>query len=529
MAYKEVSRVEITEVIRQWQAGRGIREITRSTGLARNTIRKYLLTAQSCGLVRDGPPLAEAQLLTLVQLNRAGPRQVATPTDKVLEPFAEQIERWLKEDKLKLTRIQELLAQRQCLVPYMSLRRFVIRKGWFGKSSQTTVRMADTEPGEVAEGDFGRLGLMWDPQSGRKRLAWGMMIVLSYSRHGFLWPLFGQTLADVIEGLEATWAFFGGIPRYLVIDNFPAAVVGPDPLNPRLTRGFLEYAQHRGFIADPARPAHPKDKPKVERGIPYARERFFKGGQFRDLPDLRQQARPWCLEVAGQRVHGTTRKLPLVVFQEEEKDKLLPYDGEPYDVPEWHEAVVHQDHHIYYRYAIYSAPYSTCPPGTKLEVRGDSKLVKLYKHGELVKVHPRKPRGGRSTDPEDYPPERTAYTLRAPNYLRQQCRNLGEAIGNFADKLLSGPLPWSKMRQAYKLLRMGEKYTPARLNAACQKALLVDLIDVRRLERILVEALEEEAVTAVATAPAPPGRFARPGHVFAISNHNGGNHHGDQS
>jgi hypothetical protein len=76
---------------------------------------------------------------------------------------------------------------------------------------------------------------------------------------------------------------------------------------------------------------------------------------------------------------------------------------------------------------------------------------------------------------------------------------------------------------------MGEKYTPVRLNAACQKALSVDLIDVRRLERILVEALEEEAVTAVATAPAPPGRFARPGHVFAISNRNGGNHHGDQS
>jgi len=150
MAYEEVSRVEITEVTRQWQAGRGIREITRSTGLARNTIRKYLLTAQSCGLARDGPPPSESQLITLVQLNRAGPRQVAVRTNEVLEPRAEQIEQWLKQDKLKLTRIQELLAQRHCLVPYMSLRRFVIRKGWLGKSSQTTVRMADTEPGEVA-------------------------------------------------------------------------------------------------------------------------------------------------------------------------------------------------------------------------------------------------------------------------------------------------------------------------------------------------------------------------------------------
>jgi hypothetical protein len=36
MAYKEVSRVEITEIVRQWQAGRGIHEMSRSTGLSRN-------------------------------------------------------------------------------------------------------------------------------------------------------------------------------------------------------------------------------------------------------------------------------------------------------------------------------------------------------------------------------------------------------------------------------------------------------------------------------------------------------------
>jgi len=536
MAYKEVSRVEVTEVIRQWQAGRGTREITRSTGISRNTIRKYILTAQSCGLVRDGPAPDESQLITLVQLNRAGPREVVIPTDKVLEPWADQIQQWLKDDRLKLSRIQELLAQKHCLVAYTCLRRYVKRKGWFGHS-HTTVRMADTEPGEVAEADFGRMGLADDPETGRKRLAWGMQVVLGYSRHQFLWPLFGQKLADVIEGLEATWAFFKGVPRYLVLDNFPAAVVGADPLNPRLTRGFLEYAQRRGFIADPARVRHPKDKPKIERQVPYARERFFKGGQFNGLADMRDQARRWCLETAGQRVHGTTRRLPLVVFQEEEQAKLLPWDGQPYDVPDWHTATVHQDHHIYYRYAIYSAPSSTCPPGTELEVRGDRELVRLYKRGELMKVHPRKPRGGRSTDPDDYPPELTPYTLRSPNYLRRRGAELGESVGAFADKLLGGPTPWSKMRQAYKLLRLGEKYTSLRLNSACEKALSVDLIDVRRLERILKEALEEEAMPVIAPAPLP-GRFARPGSVFAITcdgnngnhpdNHNG-DHHGDQN
>jgi hypothetical protein len=206
-----------------------------------------------------------------------------------------------------------------------------------------------------------------------------------------------------------------------------------------------------------------------------------------------------------------------VVFQEEEQAKLLPWNSEPYDVPDWRNVTVHPDRHIAYRYALYSAPDSTCPPGTKLEVRGDSKLVRLYNRGVLVKVHPRKPRGGRSTDPEDYPKELTAYTLRSPNYMRRQLAELGDDVGVFAERLFSGPTPWSKLRQAQKMLRLGERYTPARLNAACRRALVVDLIDVRRLERILVEALEEEATPATTAAAAPPGRFVRPGNAFAIA------------
>ncbi len=128
--------------------------------------------------------------------------------------------------------------------------------------------MGQSAPGEVAEMDFGRLGLIEDPATGRCRVAWALIIVLTYSRHSFVWPTFSQKLVDVIEGLEAAWAFFEGVPNYLVIDNFPAAVAGPDPLHPRLTRGFMEYAQHRGFISDPARVRHPRDKPRVERGVP---------------------------------------------------------------------------------------------------------------------------------------------------------------------------------------------------------------------------------------------------------------------
>lgn len=516
MAYQEVSRVEIKEVLRRWQAGESQRAISRSTGLSRATVHKYIIAARQLGLRPDGPPPTEEQLTHLVRLNTAGPRQVDAPTEELLKPWAEQIHTWLTVDRLLLTRIQELLAQRGCTVSYTSLRRFVRRHGWHRKS-QRTVRMADSAPGEVAEMDFGRLGLVWDPDTGRRRVAWALLIVLSYSRHCFVWPLFSQRLPDVIEGMEAAWGFFGGVPRYLVLDNFPAAVAGVDPVHPRLTKGFLEYAQHRGFIPDPTRARHPKDKPRVERGVPYVRERLFKGGQFMGLSDLRSQARHWCLEVAGQRVHGTTRKLPLVVFSEEEQKALMPFDPEPYDVPDWRSAIVHPDHHIACQYALYSVPYSTCPPGTRVEVRLDSKLVRIYHRGSVVKVHPRKPRGGRSTDPEDYPPELSAYTLRAPDGIKHKAAQLGPSVGAFAERLFTGPLPWGKLRQGQKLLRLGERYTPQRLEAACQRALSVDLIDVRRLERILAEALEEEAASQGAQVPPPPGRFARAGSVFALA------------
>ena len=516
MAYREVLRVEIAEVIRRWQSGISQRRISAGTGLSRATVRRYIEAAVEAGLARDGPAPSEEQLTRLAGLSLAGPRKVDTPTEDILAPWAEQVYEWLTDDRLQLTRVHELLAARGCQVSYTSLRRFIQRRGW-QRRSPATVRMSQGAPGEVAEMDFGRLGLVVDSATGRRRVVWALIIVLAYSRHSFVWPTFSQKLVDVIEGLEAAWAFFGGVPSYLIIDNFPSAVAGPDPLHPRLTRGFLEYGQHRGFIADPARVRHPRDKPHVERGVPYVRERFFKGGEFMGLSEMRSAARRWCLDVAGQRVHGTTRKRPLVVFQEEERLALGEWDAEPYELADWRTAKVHPDHHIACQYALYSVPSALCPPGQKVEIRLGSKLVRSYHRGRLIKVHLRQGRGGRATDPDDYPSELSAYTLRAPEQIKRSAASQGPAVAAYAERLFDGPLPWAKLRQGHKLIRLGERYSPERLDAACRRALSVDLIDVRRLERILVEALEQEAPQPD-PPPLPPGRFARQGAVFAQAN-----------
>ena len=151
-----------------------------------------------------------------------------------------------------------------------------------------------------------------------------------------------------------------------------------------------------------------------------------------------------------------------------------------------------------------------------MEIRLDSKLVRIYHRGKLLKVHQRQPRGGRATDPDDYPAELSAYTMKAPERIKRSAVLHGPAVAQFAERLFDDRHPWSKIRQGHKLIRLGERYTPQRLDAACRRALDVDLIDVNRVERILVQALEQEAMPQL-PLPIPAGRFARPGSVFALA------------
>src|SRR5918994_6130579 len=233
MGYRELHRMEIEEVVRRWQAGESQRAIARATGLARETVKKYLAAATSLGLSATGPPPTESMLMELRRLGVVATQPVhrLAPRMAMLEPYREQIATWLDPDHLLLTRIQELLEPYGVSVKYTTLRRFVRQAGLW-KQPRSTVRMAPTEPGEVAEMDFEKLGTLINPITGKRQVVYGLLVVLVYSRHAFLWPLMQQTVEATIEGLEQAWRFFGGLPRRLVLDNFPAAVAGPDALNP---------------------------------------------------------------------------------------------------------------------------------------------------------------------------------------------------------------------------------------------------------------------------------------------------------
>jgi hypothetical protein len=303
----------------------------------------------------------------------------------------------------------------------------------------------------------------------------------------------------------------------VIPDNMKSIVIHAEKCVPRFNDVFLEYAQDRGFVIDAARVRTPTDKPRVERVVQYVQKNFFAGESFVDLADCRAAAETWCATTAGMRIHGTTQCRPVELFRTEELPLLLPAPGAPFDTPIWSDPKLHRDCHVQIAKSLYSASYTLV--GRTLRARRDSTTVKLYLRGELVKVHPRVAAGQRSTDPTDFPPGKGVYATRDVASLTRMAATHGPSVAAYAQAILDTPLPWTKMRQVYRLVGLGEKWGSGRLDQACRRALDAEAVDVNLISRMLERAREDMEPDAEPDTPPDrvvvQGRFQRDASEFA--------------
>jgi transposase len=358
---------------------------------------------------------------------------------------------------------------------------------------QVTVRKPDPPLGEEAQLDYGYLGQWTDRATGKARRVWAFVMVLSCSRHLFVRPVLAMPLSVWVEAHVAALGFFGGAPRRLVTDNLKASVITPDLYDPRLNRTYAELASHYGMLVDPARAGKPKDKPRVERPIPYVRDSFFAGRDFPSLPAMQQAAEVWCRNVAGRRAcRPLGGAQPLAVFQATEQPALLPLPPTPFELAAWSTPKVHADCHIQVAGALYSVPWRLV--GQHVDVRATSKLVEVFAGSELVKTHLRAAKGRKRTDWADYPPEKVAFLERTPTWCRRQATELGSSVARLIAELLAGNA-LHHLRAAQGVLRLGDRYGPERLDAACARALAAGDPSYRTVKQILAAGLD--------TAPPP--------------------------
>ena len=191
MGFREISVVEVREVLRGWLEGAGLRKVAERAGVDRKTARRYVAAAESAGLSRDAgvEALSDDLIGSVVTAVRpARPNGHGGAWDLLLAR-QEQITKWVAGasgcEALSIVKIEELLARQGCVVPYRTLHRFAVERCGF-RVKTTTMRINDDEPGVECQIDFAQMGFILDAETGKKRRVHALIFTAVLSRHMFV-------------------------------------------------------------------------------------------------------------------------------------------------------------------------------------------------------------------------------------------------------------------------------------------------------------------------------------------------------
>jgi transposase len=304
--YGREKRVLLREYL---QDGWSKTELATKLGIGRRTIHYWIATGQ---LDRE--------------LDGETVHYTARPAvERKIDPYVGIIQTRLTEyPKLSAVRLHEEICKAGYNGSYTQVRDYVrtVRP----KPQPEPVVRFETLPGHQAQVDFAHFTTPWGKR-------WALLVVLGFSR--FMWVGFfpRQTMENLMRGIEAAFAYFGGVPKELLFDQMKAVIVDDERgdggrLIENLT--FVRFANHWEFKIRACRPYRAKTKGKVERPIRYLRENFYYGRQFINDEDLEAQLATWLDGTANVRVHGTTGNVPAEQLESVERAVLQPLAERPY-------------------------------------------------------------------------------------------------------------------------------------------------------------------------------------------------------
>jgi transposase len=497
------------DLIHRLRSGDSERQIARDLGISRTTVHKYRARAQAHGFLQSDSAMPSDE--TLQAALGAGPQPPHAVSS--VQPYQEIVQRLL-DQQVEMTAIYQRLRDNHGYHgSYSAIRRFIHH---LQPAQPEAVVRVHTAPGEEMQVDFGSVGPLFDPGAGCPRSAYVFVATLGFSRHQYAELVFDQKTPTWIALHRHTFESFGGVPARVVPDNLKPAVKKILVQDPVLGEAYRRMALHYGFLVSPTLPAMPQHKGKVESGVHYVQRNFMAGQEFVDILVGNQRLEIWVREVAGTRVHGTTRQAPLQLFNDYERAALRPLPPDPFTLCAVKPVTVHPDCHVQIAGSYYSVPYRYV--GQTLEAYISERVVELYHGQQLIATHVRSHKPGQwQTRLEDYPPDKAEYLKRTPDRCRQLATGVGPATRQVVENLL-GERPLDRLRAVQAILRLQESVGPRRLEAACARALYFGESSYRRIKGILNAALDREPLPEVVPPPATQAfLFARPVTEFFVS------------
>jgi len=494
MGARRTDMHRLQEMVRLHRLGQSSRAIARQLRMGRDTIRCYLRALSKACLLEGGTEELPGVAALRGAIGEQAPAKPAPQQTSSVERWREHIAN-LRAKGAGPTAIHDWLRLHEPDYEggLSAVKRLCVRLDREQGPKATAVAIpVETDPGEVAQVDFVYAGKRYDPERGVLRRTWLFVMVLGFSRHMYCELVFDQKIETWVWLHVQAFEYLGGVPKVIVPDNLKAAVIraafGVDQ-DAQLNRTYRELARHYGFRIDPTPPRSPEKKGKVERAGGYVKHNFLKTWESVDMREDRRQLRRWLEEIAGKRRHGTTGRVPLEVFEEVERDALLPLPR-PWEQVIWRQVTVHRDSHVQVAGAFYSAPWRFLHQ--KLWVRCTKLAVAIYHQDELVHTHPRVPRGERRTVDAHLPEHRSDLRHRSREHWIRRAQAVGDEVVKLVEAIFDADDVLHQLRKVQAVVRLLEGFPRERARGAARRALHFDCLEYRGIKNILVKALDLE-------------------------------------
>lgn len=402
-----------------------------------------------------------------------------------LDPYREEIKEWLEQGVTR-RRIHELLTEEyQVTKSYDTLCKYVQKE--FPKQP-TAYGVQATKPGEEAEVDFGYLGMLPGPE-GKLVKTWGLAIILGFSRLGYWTITYDQKLDTLVKCLMQAFEYFGGVSERLKVDNMKTAILKNLHYQLEYNQDFLEFAYHYGTVIVPCTPYHPEQKGKVEASIKFLQTNFVNGRRFRDSRDLTRQLREWMDNYANLRIHGTTKKIPWQVWEQEEKNKLQPLPEEMFTFFQRGVRRVAANCHLHFENNYYSVPSRLV--GKEVTIRYNENLLRIIYRGEQIALHCLSSGTGEYVTVRTHLPDYKSYSATEfQARWEEKMAQIGQhAHQYFQQLLIAKGSYWN--RAARGILGLAAEYGKTAVEASLARALYYQVTDLATIRNILANRLYE--------------------------------------
>jgi transposase len=482
---------KLKEVLRlHYELGLGQRQIARSCAIGRGTVYEYLKRAQAADLTWPLPEdwddrrLEEALFGPTVR--RLYESQKPTPD------FARLHEELQRHPYLTLQLAWE--EYRQAHPEGYGYSRFCeLYQNW--RQRLDVVLRQEHQAGEKLFVDFAGATIpIHDPQGGPVREASLFVAVLGASNFTYAEATRSQGLQDWIGAHIRAFEFLGGVPKLVVPDNTRTGVSRACRYEPDLNRTYHELAMHYGVAVLPARPRKPRDKAKVEVGVQIVQRWIvaaLRHRRFFSLAELNAAIRE-RLEALNQRPFRKRPGCRASLFQELDRPALQSLPAERYELHEWSTARVNIDYHIEFERHYYSVPYVLT--GQMVEIRSTLTTLEIFHRGQRVASHPRSAQNYQATtNPEHRPRSHQQHLAWPPSRLVNWAQSVGPSTAQlFTTILESRPHPQMGYRSCLGILRLGQRYSNERLEAAARRALATGACSYPSVKSILERSLDRQ-------------------------------------